>query len=37
MLAEDARRVASLRNTGGTLQRIHREIAAVRSGFGWPD
>jgi len=34
MLAEFARRVASLRNGGGTLLNIHREIAAVRKDFG---
>jgi hypothetical protein len=33
MLAEFARRVASLRDTGGTLRSIHREIAAVRNDF----
>ena len=33
MLAEFARRVASLRDAGGTLRSIHREIAAVRSDF----
>jgi hypothetical protein len=33
MLAEFAKRVASLRDAGGTLRRIHREIAAVRSDF----
>ena len=34
MLAEFARRVASLRGGGGTLLNIHREIAAVRKDFG---
>jgi hypothetical protein len=33
MLTEFARRVASLRDAGGTLRSIHREIAAVRSDF----
>jgi hypothetical protein len=33
MLAEFARRVASLRDAGGTLRSIHREIAAVRGDF----
>jgi hypothetical protein len=33
MLAEFGRRVSSLRDTGGTLRSIHREIAAVRSDF----
>lgn len=32
MLAEFARRVASLRDAGGTLRSIHREIAAVAKG-----
>src|SRR5207249_6338401 len=34
MLAEFARRVASLRRGSGTLLNIHREIAAVRKDFG---
>jgi hypothetical protein len=33
MLAEFVRRVASLRDSGGTLKNIHREIASVRSEF----
>jgi hypothetical protein len=33
MLADFARRVASLRDAGGTLRGIHREIASVRSEF----
>jgi hypothetical protein len=33
MLSEFARRAASLRDAGGTLRSIHREIAAVRSDF----
>jgi hypothetical protein len=32
-LSEFARRVGSLRETGGTLRSIHREIAAVRGDF----
>jgi hypothetical protein len=34
MLAEFGKRVTSLRDTGGMLQSIHREIAAVRKDFG---
>src|SRR4029078_9745874 len=34
MLAEFARRVASLRAGSGTLLNIHQEIAAVRKDFG---
>jgi len=33
MLAECDKRVASLRDTGGTLRSIHREIAAVRQDY----
>jgi hypothetical protein len=33
MLAEYAKRVAALRDSGGTLRNIHREIAAVRGEF----